>query len=348
MRQLLVLAFFAFFPLLLFAQDTSSAALKTSLNRKVFFSSNDPVELTLVSDFRTIKSKKLKKVFQPATVSMALPNLAPVTETIQLAARGEFRRTTCLMPSLMLDFKNEKAPKLSTLKRMKLVCGCSSSKYDEELLLKEYLVYKIFNTLTDMSFGVRLAKITYRDAQNKMKEYTQYGFLIEDLDDLAKRAGCREYKKKIQFASLTDRNQMTLVSMFQYMIGNTDWSLPNNHNIRYIQLRTDTSSYPYVIPYDFDYCGLVNAPYAIPQPEFGIERVTDRYYRGIAREKPEIDEMVKLFKEKREIITSLIMNFELLDKKVRESMVRYIDEFYSDLNDKRKLKYVFQEAVDHS
>lgn len=348
MRQLLVVVFFAFCPVLLFAQDTSSAALKTSLNRKVFFTSNDPVEITLVSDFRTIKNKKQKKVFQPATVSLALPNLAPVTETIQLAARGEFRRTTCLMPSLMLDFKNEKAPKLSTLKRMKLVCGCSSSKFDEELLLKEYLVYKIFNTLTDMSFGVRLAKMTYRDVQNKMKEYTQYGFLIEDLDDLAKRTGCREYKKKIQFATLTDRNQMTLVSMFQYMIGNTDWSLPNNHNIRYIQLRTDTASYPYVIPYDFDYCGVVNAPYAIPQPEFGIERVTDRYYRGVAREKPEIDEMVKLFKEKREIITSLIMNFELLDKKVRQSMVRYIDDFYSDLNDKRKLKYVFQEAVDHS
>jgi hypothetical protein len=347
MKQLLLFVSLFFLPFFLIAQDTSSTALKASLNKKVFFTSNDPIEMTLVSDFKTIKSKKQKKVFQPATATLSLPSLAPVTENIQLAARGEFRRTTCLMPSLMLDFKNEKAPKLSSLKRLKLVCGCSGSKYDEELLLKEYLVYKIYNTLTDMSFGVRLAKVTYRDVQNKMKEYTQYGFLIEDLDDMAKRNGCREYKKQIQYASRTDRAQTTLVSMFQYMIGNTDWSLPNNHNVRFIQLRTDSVSFPYLIPYDFDYCGLVNAPYAIPQPEFGIEKVTDRYYRGLAREKVEIDGMVKLFKEKREIINSIIMNFEPLNKKVREEMVRYLDGFYADLDDSRKLKYIFEQAVDH-
>jgi hypothetical protein len=348
MRQPFLFVSFLLLPFLVFAQDTSSSALKTSLNRKVFFTSNDPVEITLVSDFRTIKNKKQKKVFQPATATVTFPNLPPVTEPMQLAARGEFRRTTCLMPSLMLDFKNEKAPVLSALKKLKLVCGCSTSKYDEELLLKEYLVYKIYNVLTDMSFGVRLTKMTYRDAQNKMKEYTQYGFLIEDLDDVAKRNSCREYKKQVLYAARTDRSQTTLVSMFQYMIGNTDWSLSNNHNIRYIQFRTDTASYPFIVPYDFDYCGLVNAPYAIPQQEFGIEKVTDRYYRGVPREKEEIDQAVKMFKDKRELIAATVMNFELLDKKVRQQMLRFIDDFYSDLDDKRKLKYVFQEAVDHN
>lgn len=346
MKRLLTFISFAFFTLSVLAQDTSSAALKTSLNRAVFFSSNDPVEITLVSDFKKIRGKKLKRVFQPADVTFTLPNMAPVNEEIQISARGEFRRQTCYMPSLMLDFKNLKAPKLSSLKRLKLVCGCSSSKFDEELLLKEYLAYKMYNMLTDMSFGVRLTRMTYRDAESK-KEYTQYGFLIEDVDDMAKRNNCREYKKQVKFGSLTDRSQMTLVSMFQYMIGNTDWSLPNAHNVKFVQLRTDTVSYPYVVPYDFDYCGLVNAPYAVPQPEFGIEKVTDRYYRGMARAKEEIDPLVKLFKEKREFFTGMINNFTLLSERSRKEMIRYIDDFYADLDDKRKLKYVFQEAVDH-
>lgn len=347
MKQLLALVGIALLPFFSLAQDTSSAALKTAINRKVFFTATDPVDITLVSDFKRIKGKKLKKVFQPATVTFTAPNLAPVSAEIQIAARGEFRRINCLMPSLLLNFKTTNATSLSSLKRMKLVCGCSSSPYDEELLLKEYLVYKIYNLFTDMSFGVRLTKMTYKDAQNKTKEYTQYGFLIEDVDDVAKRNGCREYEKKVTGGALTDRNQMTLVSMFQYMIGNTDWSLPNNHNIRYIQHREDTVSFPYVVPYDFDYCGLVNAPYAIPQSEFGIEKVTDRYYRGLARAKEEIDPLIQLFKEKREFINALILNFEPLKKKVREEMVRYIDGFYEDLDNSRKIKYVFQEALDH-
>lgn len=346
MKRFFLILWVALFPVLLFAQDTTGKEFKTLLKNKIFFTSQDPVEITLVSDFRRIKSKRQKKVFQPATVTFTLPGFPPVTEEIQLAARGEFRRTTCVMPSLSLDFKNLKAPKLSGLKRLKLVCGCSQSKYDEELLLKEFLVYKMYNMLTDMSFGVRLTKMTYKDAQNKMKAYSQYGFLIEDVDAVARRNNSREYEKKVLNGTMTDRAQMTLVSMFQYMIGNTDWSLPNNHNIRYVQLLTDTISYPYVIPYDFDYCGLVNAPYAIPQVEFAIERVTDRLYRGVPRAKEEIAEAIKLFKEKKEFIYALISGFDLLSKKVRNEMIEYLDSFYKDLDDKRKVTYVFEKTQD--
>jgi hypothetical protein len=270
-----------------------------------------------------------------------------VTEPIELAARGENRRITCVMPPMILNFKNPKAPNLSTLKKMKLVMACAPNSFDEELVLKEYLVYKMYNMLTDFSFGVRLAKVTVKDAQNKVKEYSQYGFLIEDVDDVAKRNNCREYQKPVLNGAVTDRQQMTLVSMFQYMIGNTDWSLPNKHNLRFVQLVTDTFSYPYIIPYDFDYCGLVNAPYAIPQPEFGIEKVTDRYYRGMARAKEEVDPMIQLFKEKREFMSAMIQNFTLLKKSVRENMISYLDAFYKDLDDKRKVTYIFEKAVDH-
>ena len=349
MNKLLVLLAITLLPLFSPAQDSTTVEkeLKTSLKRAVFFNSPDPVELTLVSDFKRLKSKRQKKVYQPATVTFTLPGGTPITEPIELAARGEFRRTTCVMPPMILSFKNPKAPKLSSLKKMKLVSGCAPNSFDEELVLKEYLVYKMYNMLTDFSFGVRLTKVTFKDVLNKTKEYSQYGFLIEDVDDMAKRNNCREYEKAVLNGALTDRQQMTLVSMFQYMIGNTDWSLPNKHNLRFVQLLTDTVSYPYIVPYDFDYCGLVNAPYAVPQPEFGIEKVTDRYYRGMARAKEEVDPLIQLFKEKREFMTALIQNFTLLKKSVRDNMIYYLDSFYKDLDDKRKVTYIFEKAVDH-
>lgn len=348
MKQLLLTLSFVLPMFFCQAQDTTGKTLKSTQKRAIFFTSTDPVNITLVSDFKKLKGKKLKKVFQPATVTLQLPGETPVTEEIQLAARGEFRRETCLMPSIYLDFKNTKAPTLSYLKKLKLVCGCSSNSYDEELLLKEFLTYKIFNILTEWSFNVRLARMTYKDGQNKMKEYSQYGFLIEDVDDLAKRLSCREYKKLVISGARTNPYQMTLVSMFQYMIGNTDWSLPNRHNVRFIQMTTDTLSQPFTIPYDFDYCGLVNAPYAIPQAEFGIEKVTDRYYRGLARTKEDIQPLVQLFKEKKDFIMALVRNFEPLNKKVRDGMIDYLEGFYKDLDDKRKLKNVFEEALDHN
>lgn len=347
MKKLLIYCTLLLSPFFLFAQNKPSEEIKTLLKKTVFFNTPDPLDITLVSDFKTIKGKRQKNVFQPAFATVNLPGHPPVTEEIQLAARGEFRRTNCRMPSMMLNFKSPKAPTLGALKKLKLVCGCGSSDYDEELLLREYLVYKMYNMLTDMSFKVRLIKVTYKDDQEKMKAYSQFGFLIEDVDDLAKRNKCKEFKKLVPNAARTDKQQMGLVSLFQYMIGNTDWSLPNSHNIKFIQLANDSVSFPYVIPYDFDYCGMVNAPYAIPQAEFGIERVTDRYYRGIAMAKEELNPIVQLFKEKREFIEALISNFTLLKDKTRKEMLYFLGEFYKDLEDKRMLTNVFEKALDH-
>ena len=347
MKQLFIALAFTVLSGFAWAQDTTAKTAQSPQKRMLFFASEEPVELTLVSDFKKLKGRKEKHVFQPATVTLTLPKQSPVTEDIQVSVRGKTRREICIMPPLLLDFKNLKAPNLSYLKKLKLVVGCTANPYDEELVLKEYLIYKIYNMLTDMSYNVRLTKVSYKDAQNRTKEYSQYGFLVEDLDDVAKRNGCREFNGNVLNSLHTDANQMTLVSMFEYMIGNTDWALPNKHNMKFIQLLTDSLSRPYAVPYDFDYSGLVNAPYAIPQPEFGIEKVTDRYYRGAARTKETVQPLIQLFKEKKEFIIAKVMGFELLNKKVREKMVGYLEDFYKDLDDTRKVKYVFEQAVDH-
>ena len=323
------------------AQIIQASQKSTGLTCVDFFKTEQPAELTIVSDFKTLKSKKKKGVYQNAVGTLYLSQTDSIQDNLSICARGEFRRENCQMPSLIVNFKNTTPSPLSGLKKMKMVCGCSSTAYSERLVLQEYLAYKIYNFLTDMSFRVRLVKVNYRDINNKVKPYSQYAFLIEDVDEMAKRNGCREYEKKAS-SVLSDRAQMNLVALFQYMIGNTDWSVPNYHNIKLIQLRNDSTSYPYIVPYDFDFAGIVNASYAVANTElFGIEKVTDRAYRGYPRSIEELEVTLKIFRDNKENILSLVRGFDLLDLKERKIMLDYIEDFYSIINNPKKVKYEF-------
>ena len=118
------------------------------------------------------------------------------------------------MPPILLDFKTPSSPKLRPLGRLKLVTGCAAGNEDEQLIIKEFLAYKIFNMLTDKSFRVRLVNIKYEDTRGKVKSYSQYGFLLEDVDDMAKRNKCLEVEGKVYNTESTLREQMTLVALF--------------------------------------------------------------------------------------------------------------------------------------
>lgn len=341
MRSMLTsLKFFIF----LFLSNSSFAQPQKNpetVTHRAFFEASSVVEISLSSDFRRLKTKKEKNVFQPANITLTAPEFGSATELIQIAVRGENRRTVCGFPSLMLDFRSAAPSKLKGLKKMKMVCSCEANSRDEQLLLKEYLAYKIYNLLTPMSFNVRLAKVNYTDVNSKMKPVELYGFLIEDVDDMARRNQCREYKLPVPNSNRVDRYQMTLVSFFQYLIGNTDWSLPNNHNIKFIQLRADSNSFPYAVPYDFDYSGLVDAPYAVPHETWGIEKVTDRIYRGSPSSEEEIEFLVQLFKERKGQIEALVNDFEPLQKYEKNRMMRFVEDFYEILANKRKVKSLF-------
>jgi hypothetical protein len=321
------------------AQSATAVTNAVNLNRILFFAEDKPAEFTLSTDFKKILSERKKGVYQPGTATLHLSETDSITDSIRLYARGEFRRKECNMPGLMLNFKNSPEGKLSPLKKMKLVCGCTSNEYGEQLLLMEYLIYKMYNQLTDMSFQVRLAKINYKDTRERMKPYTQYAFLLEDVDDMAERNKCKEVENIVFNTEQTNRQQMTLVALFQYMIGNTDWAVPNYHNIKL--MRPDSISVPYVVPYDFDFAGAINARYAAPVPELGIQSVTERLYRGFPRNMGELQLALDVFRKQKENLLSLVKNFELLNKRERDVFYRYVDEFYKIIEDKKDVQHIF-------
>lgn len=325
-------------PVLLFCSQLVTGQKIDSVK---FFSDEQLIEMSLTTDIKTLQSEKKIDVFQDADVTVRFPDSSVVTEKISLGARGHFRREFCTIPPLMLKFKGPGSPKLSPLGKLKLVIGCGNKADDEQLILKEYLAYKIYNLLEEKSFRVRLIRVTYIDSRNKMRPFTQYAFMIEDDDDMAARNGCVQKGKDQVLTESTNRDMMTMVAVFEYMISNGDWSVPNNHNVKLIYEKDIPAALPYVVPYDFDHSGFVNAGYAQPNELLGTEKVTERVYRGFPREMEELESVFDAFRQKKEKIYSLIMNFTLLKERTRKEAVEYLEDFYKTINNKNDVKAIF-------
>ena len=318
----------------IFSQSTPIDSIK-------FFTDDGIIDMTLTTDIRKLQTEKKLNVYQDAGVVMRFPDSNIISEGIRMYARGHFRRENCTIPPMMLNFHNPTSPKLKSLGKLKLVIGCGSSTENEQLILKEYLIYKIYNLLETKSFRVRLLKTNYQDSRGKMKPFSQYAFLIEDAQDMAQRNNCIQKKDQKWQTESTDRKTMTMVAVFEYMISNGDWSVPANHNTKLIFPKGGEGSIPYVVPYDFDHSGFVNASYATPNELLGTESVTERVYRGFSRTMEELQTTFEIYKNKKEAITSLVMNFTLLKERTRKEIISYLNEFYKTINDKRQVQSIF-------
>lgn len=306
-----------------------------------FFMEEAPAELTLSTDIKALQSQKGDDVFQEGEVTLKLPDSTSISGKVAVGARGKFRRGYCRIPPIMIDFRNPGTAPFASLGKLKLVIACGARADDEQLLLKEFLIYKMYNLLEEKSFRVRLVKTNFVDTRNRTKAFTQYSFLIEDDADMARRNGCKKKEHQPYQTESTNRALMTKVAVFEYMIGNTDWSVPNLHNIKLIFDKKDDGALPFAVPYDFDYCGLVDASYAIPNEIIGTEKITERVYRGFPRTMEELELVLNLFREKKEAIYSLIDQFTLIADKNRKIMTSYLDDFYKTINNRNQVQTIF-------
>jgi hypothetical protein len=307
-----------------------------------FFEDTSIIKATITTSMRNLFNKKNKTGIRfPAKFSTTLENGTVVDEPITLENRGHFRKGYCYIPPLRVRFKSKNNTVMKTLGSLKLVNQCSTAAFSETYLLDEFLVYKIYNLLTNMSFRVRLLKITFEDSLGKKKPINEYAFLMEDEKDLASRNNCTDWKKGDIGDQGTDRHQMTTVALFEYMIGNTDWSVFAGHNIKLLLSKTDSFQHFYPVPYDFDYSGFVNTNYATPDSRLNISSVRERVYRGYPRTIEELDEALTVFKNKKDKIYSLIDNFQLLNPSNKKDLINYLDEFFDLINQPTKVKDAF-------
>ncbi|MEP7109486.1 MAG: hypothetical protein ABI760_15945 [Ferruginibacter sp.] len=316
-------------------------AQKKEIKAKDFFTDERILDIKLTTDIKNLLTQKVSLKPVDAFITCKFPDSSIVEENIMLKQRGHFRKDHCYLSSLMLQFNNIATNQLAPLKSLKMVSGCWKNSIDEQFLFKEYLIYKIYNLLTDFSFRVRLMHVTYTDSKGKVKPYSQCAFVLEDIDGVAKRNKCLEKKLTRYSPTGTHSYQTTLLSVFQYMIGNADWSIPNYHNIKLLIPKKENYALPIPVAYDFDMSGLVNANYATPPPDLGIERVTQRVYRGFATTIEETQLVIDLMLQKEKEIFSIINGFDLLNQKNKKEMAYFLEEFFKTIKNNAEVKNIF-------
>ncbi len=296
------------------------------------------IKISLKFDMKKFVRSKHKEEYQKAELTIYNPDSNIVEKEIRVRARGITRKSICYFPPIKLNFKETEFDNeyLNDINSLKLVTHCKNSALFEQYLLKEFLVYRMYNLLTDSSFRVKLVQIDYIDSEDKMKPLTKYGFIIESHNHLAERLqGIRIDRAGVNTWD-TDSYHTSLTAVFQYMIGNTDWAIPVPHNFKLVKPSVPLSGI-LAIPYDFDYSGMVNTTYAIPDENLGIETVRTRVYRGYCLPSDDhYHRFFKVFLKNKQAMFSLVEDFKLLDKKSRPEMLEYLEEFYEIIEDPRR------------
>ncbi|MCU0339794.1 MAG: hypothetical protein MUE30_07905 [Spirosomaceae bacterium] len=303
------------------------------------FKKDELLRFTLTTHFKPLlrdRSNK-KPPYRWAKISYDRKKKSRVAMKIRVKVRGNFRRATanCTFPPLLLNIPNKK-DKNTIFERqnlLKLVTHCQN----EEYIIQEYLVYQMFNLLTEHSFQARLAQVTYEDSAGKRATETRPAFLLENETFLAKRIGATNIYRKQVPAYLIDSVNMATVAVFEYMIGNTDWSVPFLHNIKLFSKNDRIIA----VPYDFDHSGIVEAKYARPAEELNLESVRQRLYRGLTYSPAVFQEVFDNFRRAKPAIYALYEENPQLKEGYVKRTVKYLDAFYKTIDDPKSLKSIF-------
>lgn len=318
------------FFLLLFLSGSDAFASKDLPSIFDVMTGKEVLHLELSADFQSIKENRLKDFIYPASLSFQDAAGKVQEWKLRLKVRGAFRRVRCAdKPPLRLDFSkfDLKAAGLAPFDHLKLVTQCMlDPEKAPDCLLREYLIYKMYNELSQYSFRVQLLRITYKDVRSGHSE-VQWAFLIEDFAQLRHRTGSQKVDETNCFnlpAAAFDREQFEIVAMFEYFIGNTDWNTTTMRNLKLMQLHGKLVA----VPYDFDFSGIVNAPYATVNVEYQMSLPRGRLYLGFpeAMNDPHMAQSVLL--GHRVKIQEIVRKFRLLSPASRRDMLRYIEEYY--------------------
>ncbi len=308
------------------------------------FDSHKPVHLFFAADMMPlIRDVGNDPGYHPATITYFDNDSIPVSIPLKARTRGNFRsdRQNCNFPPLKLNFNSSADNTLfGGQDKIKIVTHCQNrrNRY-EQYLVQEYLAYRIYNILTDYSFQVRLANVKYIDTGGNKKTIEKRCFFIENKKEMAKRCGGKILKKKKIHQEWCDKRYITLFCVYQYLIGNTDWSVPALHNVILIKLPFQKEPIP--VPYDLDWAGIVGSSYAKPSPNLPISSVSERLFRGYMRKAKEYEWIIKLFNEKKEEIYNLYKKCPHLSKRSKRLTLKYIDEFYQVINNPKYLENEF-------
>ncbi len=319
---------------------------QTSDEPDPLFQGTGTLEVRIVAPISAILEERSDERDVEAKLHYTDESGEPVEIDIDIRTRGisRLKKDVCPFPPLRLDFKKSQVKQSLFHKqdKLKLVTHCrDKSKRYEQTLLNEFLAYRILNELTDASFRVRLLRINYVDSDEPEKDRIQYGFLIEHKDRLAKRLGLEPLALEKTTVKSLQPAYTNLISVFHYMIGNTDFSPiagPDSECCHNHVLLGKEASLLLSVPYDFDQAGLVDAPHGVTNPRFKLRSAKQRLYRGRCTNNEHLEQTIASYMNKREGIYALIENQEGLEPKYRKKMKRFLDDFYKTISSPKQVE----------
>ena len=319
---------------------TGAVAAQERSEPDPLFASDELLRATITTQVEQLMDERPVDEYLPGTFSYADNEGRQVEFDIGLRTRGHYRRQveTCRFAPLRVNFKKSQTDDTLFDKqdKLKLVTHCQDgSRTYQQAVVREYLAYRVLNLLTDLSFRARLVEVRYVDTDNPGEGEINYSIFVEDEDRLAKRIGIP--KVDIAGIAITDLvpDYASLISIFQYFLGNTDFSQIQTSPGEDCCHNHDLFGLPgekyYAVPYDFDMTGFVGAPHARPNPRFGLRSVRQRLYRGRCIHNAYVDESVQRFLDQREAIEQLIQDQAGISNGTRSSLLSYIKAFYRDV-----------------
>ena len=328
---------------LAFGASASGDAVATTAP---LFTSNDILDVTIRAPFTTIMKERSDDEDLPATLTYTDAEEGAVSVDLSIRTRGRYRRQSrvCKWAPLRLNFKKSSVENtvFADSDKMKLVTHCRNTTRYSQAPLLEHLAYRILNEVTDASFRVRLLRVTYVDTDKDDRAHTEFGFLIEHKSQLAKRIGIELNEEEATEVALLDARHTNLSALFQYLIGNTDFSPirgvsgePCCHN--YMLFGTEAGRI-LPIPYDFDMSGIVDAPHSSPNPKFGLRDVRERLYRGRCENNEYVAASVQAFLEHKPAIYELVNSNEFYKAGTRKSTLRFLNDFFALIENPKRVQ----------
>ena len=296
------------------------------------------VDVYLRMDWKNLEKHKKDKAYLPSTVCCKIPAKDSLAMSAKVRTRGHMRLEICDYPPLKLKIDKDELAKchLSSFNEMDIVNHCEENESSNQLLLKEYLAYKLWELVSPNYFKTKLIRLHYQNLDGIEVHETAPAFLLENTEEMVKRLDGREVKTSIISKSAIDRQPFLRTCLFEFMIGNTDWYIPTRHNLEFIGI----PGYQLLVtvPYDFDYSGLVHAPYAIPHETLKLPDVAIRYYQGWCHTEAEVRGQLQVFLDQKQKILEMPYHIPGLNEKSIHQAADYLQDFFDIIENPKKLE----------
>lgn len=310
------------------------------------FAGDEPLDVTLMLPFARLMRERMSRPVVQAVLIVSGAGGVAETLDVEVTTRGHDRLENCRLPPLRLNFKRRQVEGtvFAGQNKLKLVTPCRPNLAYRRYLELEHFAYRVYQQVSASGLRTRRMRMRYVDTEQHGRTREVPAFVIEHIDHLAGRLDMSAVELPLVAIADVDPRALTLMTVFQYMIGNTDWSatLPAVgasccHNMDVLAPREGLKGLV-LVPFDFDQAGIVGATYAAPHEGLGLRSVRERLYRGFCLGNPYIDEAIASFNAARGAIERVLA--QELSSSARRVASDYLDESYEFVNSDRQRQIV--------